>query len=183
MKNSEYNRAFKLKQDCVAQIYEENLGFRLNRGHVQKSHDNNPFIWETDSDTSSQEDSRPPSVPVHIFKHEKFIQSYKKRTNSFEKAKSTSARPVNVEATSTVQQNGGLSNGHNNTKVCENNMGRKKQGTVNHPEVRDSREQAVQTPDWKLKQQCPVHGQASQLEQKQIQGVYLLTNINIIFNL
>lgn len=84
--SSEYKTSYKSKYPCFTKLYQQNLGYRIQRRSVEHFHHVEPFLWDTDSsendsDNSSCTDilkrSKPASLPPHIYKHEKYNKAYK----------------------------------------------------------------------------------------------------------
>ena len=83
---SEYRRSFKeSKFRCFSRTYEDNLDYRQCRRRAEHDHNVDVFSWNEpnwDSESGSSNDNqRPASVPIHIFKHQKLNESYSARLN------------------------------------------------------------------------------------------------------
>ena len=82
---SEYKTSYKSKYPCFTKLYQQNLGYRIQRRSIEHFHHIEPFLWDTessenDSDNSNCADvlkqSKPANIPPHVYKHEKYNKAY-----------------------------------------------------------------------------------------------------------
>ena len=80
---SEYRTSFKSKYPCFTKVYEQNLGYRIERRSVEHFHHAEPFLWDTESSGTDSDQTNcagvanPHSLPLHIYKHEKYNKAYR----------------------------------------------------------------------------------------------------------
>ena len=92
--SSEYKTSFRSKYPCFTKLYEQNLGYRIQRRSTEHFHHVEPFLWDTDSSENDSDHSncsellklsKPASLPPHVYKHEKYNKAYRDQLEKLKK--------------------------------------------------------------------------------------------------